>query len=333
ASSEICLNVYTRLRTATRWAETGYCIAREQFVIKPFAWKRMISDGKVVNMDETASQIQLKTETMAFTLDKKNGALTSWKVNGQEMLKGQLEPYFWKTPNDNQKHSGYVNELGKWKNAAENKTLKNVKVTKQDNSVSVKFEMALPAIGANYTLNYLLNGNGQMQVEAAYEPLCDTIPLMPKFGMRMRIPENYNTVDWYGRGPFENYPDRKTASFIGLYQLKLENFIVNYAAPQDNANRSDVRWFTFGTQNNGVIKITGLQPLNFRAWPYAEEDLESARHDYELPKRDFINLNIDLNIHGVGGDDTWGAKTMDKYTNAGNKPYHYGFVLEYVGIQ
>lgn len=77
------------------------------------------------------------------------------------------------------------------------------------------------------------------------------------------------------------------------------------------------------------MKVTVLQPLCFRAWPYAEEDLEPARHDYELPTRNFINLNIDLHIHGVGGDDSWDAKTMDKYTIPGNKPYQYGFVLEY----
>ncbi|MDP4188419.1 MAG: glycoside hydrolase family 2 TIM barrel-domain containing protein, partial [Bacteroidota bacterium] len=283
-SSEICLNIYARLKTATLWAETGYCIAREQFVVKPFTWKRIIPAGNTVNVTETASQIQLKTGTMTFTLDKKKGSLTSWKVNQQELLKGQLEPYFWKTPNDNQKHSGYVNELGKWKYAAENRLVKKVEVSKQDNSVSVKFEMNLPTIGANYTLNYQLNGLGQLQVEAAYQPLCDTIPLIPKFGMRMRIPENYNIVGWYGRGPYENYPDRKTASFIGLYQSELENFITHYVAPQDNANRCDVRWFAMSSQNNAVIKVTGLQPLCFRAWPYTEEDLENSRHDYQLPK-------------------------------------------------
>jgi beta-galactosidase len=188
-------------------------------------------------------------------------------------------------------------------------------------------------MGADYQLLYQLNGKGQLQVEADYKPLCDTIPLIPKFGMRMQNPQNYNFIDWYGRGPFENYPDRKTASLIGKYSSKLENFITPYPAPQDNANRCDVRWFSLSTQNNEVIKITGLQPLNFRAWPYTEDDLENTRHDYQLPKRDFINLNIDLNIHGVGGDDTWGAKTMEKYTNPGNKPYHLGFIMEYIGKQ
>ncbi|HET7734219.1 MAG TPA: beta-galactosidase small subunit, partial [Paludibacter sp.] len=208
-----------------------------------------------------------------------------------------------------------------------------VELSKQDNSVSVKFEMNLPAIGANYMLNYQLNGMGQLQVEAAYQPLNDTITLIPKFGMRVRVADSFSTVGWYGRGFYENYPDRKTASFIGLYRAKLDDFTTHYAAPQDNGNRCDVRWFTLSAQNNTAIKVTGLQPLCFRAWPYTEEDLEPVRHDYELPKRDFINLNIDLNIHGVGGDDSWGAKTMDIYTIPGNKPYKYGFVLEYAGKQ
>jgi len=331
ASSEICLNIYAKLKTATLWAEEGFCFAREQFVIKPFLWTKVLPVEKKVIVTKSASQIELKTEKMSFTLNTKNGSLVSWKVNQQELLKGELEPWFWKTPNDNQKQSGYSGELGKWRKAAENREVKNVSINSQDNIVSVKYEMSLPTIGANYTLNYQVNGEGKLQVEATYTPLYDTIPLIPKFGMRVRIQENYNTIDWYGRGPYENYPDRKTGSLIGLYHSELANFVVPYPAPQDNSNRCDVRWFSLSTQNNNTIKITGLQPLNFRAWPYTEDDLENTRHDYVLPKRDFINLNIDLNIHGVGGDDTWGAKTMEKYTNPGNKPYHIGFIMEYVG--
>lgn len=332
-SSEIVLNIYAKLKTATLWTEEGFCIAREQFVIKPYNWTNILPVEKQVIVTESASQIELKAEKMSLTIDRKNGSLVSWKANGQELLIGSLEPYFWKTPNDNQKRSGYSGELGKWKKAAENRIAKNVDIVKQGNLATVKFDMNLPAIGANYALNYQVNGAGKLQVEAIYTPLCDTIPLIPKFGMRVRIPDNYSTIDWYGRGPYENYPDRKTASLIGLYHVELENFVVPYPVPQDNANRSDVRWFSLSTQNNEAFKITGLQPLNFHAWPYTEEDLENTGHNYQLPKRDFINLNIDLNIHGVGGDDTWGAKTMEKYTNPGNKPYHFGFIMEYIGKQ
>lgn len=329
-SSELCLNVYARLKTATLWAEEGFCIARDQFVVKSFPWPEVLPVGKKIDVIESAAQIQLKTGKMSFTLDKQNGALVCWMVNDQKLLKGKLEPYFWKTPNDNQKQSGFVNEFGKWRRAADNLVVQNVFVSRQGTFVSVKFDMSLPTIGASYSLIYLLNGEGKLHVEANYTPQTDTIPHIPKFGMRVRIPTNYNYVSWYGRGPYENYPDRKTGSLIGLYEAQLNNFITSYPAPQDNANRSDVRWFTLSTQSKSSIKITGLQPLCFRAWPYAEEDLELTRHDYQLPFRDFINLNIDLNIHGVGGDDTWGAKTMEKYTIPGSKPYRYGFILEYV---
>lgn len=328
-SAEIYLNIYAKLRTATLWAEEGFCIAREQFLIKPFVWAKVLPAEKKVMVTESPTQVELKTEKMSFLMDKMNGSLISWKVNGQELLKGKLEPYCWKPPNDNQLQSGYAKELGKWKEAAGNLVVKNVAIITENNLVTVRFGMNLPTIGANYTLNYQLNGEGKLQVEATYTPLSDTIPLIPKFGMRVRIPENYSSIDWYGRGPYENYPDRKTGSFIGQYHSSLGNFITPYPRPQDNANRTDVRWFAMRTQNNHAVKITGLQPLCFRAWPYGEDDLEHFGHDYQLPKRDFVNLNIDLNIHGVGGDDTWGAKTMDKYTNPGNKPYQYGFMLEY----
>jgi beta-galactosidase len=328
-SSEITLNIYARLKSATLWAEEGFRIAREQFVVKPYAWTKIVPGGKTVNVTESDTQIELKTGAQSFTLSKTNGSLISWKTDQHELLKEKLEPYFWKPPNDNQKHNGYIKELGKWKKAAETRLVKKIDVSKQDNIVAIKFEMDLPGLGANYSIIYKLNGEGKLQVEATYTPLCDTIPPIPKFGMRVRLPQEYNIVDWYGRGPYENYPDRKTGSLLGVYHSQLSNFILPYPAPQDNANRCDVRWFSLSTQNSKVIKLTGLQPLCVRAWPYTEEDLENTSHDYQLPSRDFINLNIDLNIHGVGGDDTWGAKTMEKYTHPGNKPYQYGFILEF----
>lgn len=329
-ATEICLNVYAKLKGATLWADKNFCIAREQFVMKNYEFKKINANGETVKVVDEASQIELKAKNISCVFDKKNGSLISWKINEQEMLKGKLEPYFWKPPNDNQKHSGYENELGKWKHANETMTAKKVEVIKNEKIISVKFEMNLPNIGADYILTYQLNGEGKLQVEASYNPLSDSISLIPKFGMRFCIAKNFTDINWYGRGPFENYPDRKTAALIGLYHSSLNNFITSYPAPQDNANRCDVRWLSFSAQNKNEIKLTGLQPLCFRAWPYTEEDLENTKHNYQLPKRDFINVNIDLNIHGVGGDDTWGAKTMDKYTIHGNKPYQYGFILEFL---
>lgn len=328
-NGEVFLNLYARLRKPALWAGTGFTVAREQFELKKAAAVKLETVGNAPDVIENREKITVTSGRFVYTFSKSNGALTGWKINNRELLKGDLEPYFWKPANDNQKRNGYNDRLGKWKNAGDTRKVENIIVRKREGLTRISVDMKLPDIGASLTITYSINGAGALQVGAAYTPESNGIPLMPKFGMRMRVPAEMGNIAWYGRGPYENYPDRKTGSLLGLYTLKLENFVSDYVAPQDNSNRCDVRWATVANHDGESIKLTGLQPLCFRAWPYTEDDLEKANHPYELPRRDFINLNVDANIHGVGGNNSWGAKTLDKYTIDGNKPYHYGFILEY----
>jgi beta-galactosidase len=327
---EVILNVYVKLKMATLWAETGFVIAKEQFGFKAFQPQEINATDEIPVVINNKSDVVVEVQNFRFAIDTISGALTSWRSEENELLKGALEPNFWKPANDNQKRNSYDRRLGKWKTAAETRTVESYQIQESNGLAVITFNMKLPDIGASYKLTYSVNGDGKLQVEADYTPEAEDIPLMPKFGMRMRILSNLNTVNWYGRGPEENYPDRKTGYLIGLNELTLENFEVDYVAPQDNSNRGDVRWFTFTNHDKAGIKVRGLQPLNFRAWNYTEDDLEKANHPFELPERDFINLNIDLNIHGVGGNDAWGARTLDKYTSSGNQSYSYGFILEYI---
>jgi beta-galactosidase len=328
-SKDICLNLSAQLKAPVLWAEEGFRVAHEQFVLKNGTVETLQATHGHLNVQENPEDIDINGENFQIVFSKGNGALVSWIRNNNELLQGPLEPYFWKPANDNQKRNNYNRRLGPWKTAAANRVVKQVEVTRQDNLVKVHFLMDLPDIGADYTLDYTINSKGQIQVQAEYQPLKASIPLMPKFGMRAQLQGSFAQIAWYGRGPFENYPDRKTGALIGLYESELAHFITDYIAPQDNANRCDVRWFSLIDQNSNRIHVTGLQELCFRAWPYTETDLEKARHPFELPVRDLINLNIDLNIHGVGGNDAWGARTMNKYTIDGNKPYRYGFILDY----
>ena len=185
--------------------------------------------------------------------------------------------------------------------------------------------MQLP-VGADVTVTYSVNDEGNIMVDMDYKPTATDIPLIPKFGMRMRIPADYTQVTYYGRGPWENYPDRKRSAFIGLYQMPLSEFETEYIRPQDNGNRCDVRFLHIGNEHS-KLAIQGCQPLCIRAWDYGEEDLEQANHPHEINRGRFVNLNIDLNIHGVGGVDTWGQRTLPQYTIDGNKPYHYAFIM------
>ncbi len=325
-TGEVLLNVYARLREGTLWAPAGFAVAREQFVVRQAEPVREPVRGDVM-IAQTEGSIDIVAGSAVFRLDAATGALTSWKAQGRELLAGELAPYFWKPANENQRRNSYDRRLGPWRNAAAERVVERVVSSTENGLAVVEFAMSLP-VGADYTLKYTAGRDGKLRVEASYTPTNDSIALMPKFGMRMLLPKEMNRVEWYGRGPFENYPDRKTAALVGRYSMPLDEFITPYAVPQDNANRCDVRWLALSGEDGTAIRVTGLDALCFRAWPYTEQDLETFRHPHEIPARDFVTLNIDENIHGVGGNDGWGARTMDRYTIDGNQPRKYGFILE-----
>jgi beta-galactosidase len=233
------------------------------------------------------------------------------------MLQAPLEPYFWKPENDNQSAAHFAERTAVWKDAAEKRTIKSIRVEGRQ----VIAEMSLP-VGADLRLTYDLKADGRIMVDMDYQPTATNIPLMPKFGMRMRLPADYTQIKYYGRGPRENYPDRKRSAFLSEYEMPLSDYETEYIHPQDNGNHCDIRWFEIGN-----LRIDGWQPLCIRAWDYGEEDLEGARHPQDIPRGRFVNLNIDLDIHGVGGADTWGKRTLPPYTIDGNQPHHYAFII------
>ena len=280
--TERLLNVSARLRHDIPWAKKGFVVAREQFVLAPYIFP-------------DASISASKAPTKSITVDS-NGVLTSWIVDGQEMLQAPLEPYFWKPENDNQSAAGFARRTAVWKDATD------------------------------VTVNYTVINDHSIRVDVDYQPTGTNKPVMPKFGMRMRLPADFTQIKYYGRGPWENYPDRKRSAFIGEYEMPLSEYETEYIHPQDNGNRCDIRWFNI-TNNKYTLRIDGCQPLCIRAWDYGEEDLMGAHHPNDITRGRFVNLNIDANIHGVGGTDTWGKRTLTEYTIDGNQPHHLAFIL------
>ena len=317
--NERLLNVYAQLKEDKPWAKKGFTIAREQFVLNPYNWPTSL-EGKPAKVQKTASGLRVHTMRGAVTIDK-TGAMTSWIVDGHEILNAPLEPYFWKPENDNQSAAHFAETSAIWQQAAANRTLKSLSSKKDKNCVKVIAEMTLP-VGADLTITYSINNDGKIMVDMDYNPTTTDLPLMPKFGMRMRLPADNTQIKYYGRGPWENYPDRKRSAFLGIYESSVKDFETDYIHPQDNGNRTDVRWMEIGS-----IRIDGCGPLCIRAWDYSEEDLLGKRHPNEITRGRFINLNIDQNVHGVGGADTWGKHTLPQYTIDGNQPHHYTFFL------
>ena len=319
---ELLLNVYARLRQATPWAPEGFVVAREQFILKLEGFWPAFG-GKDIAAHETGEGFEVITDDYSAFISK-TGALTSWIVNGKQMLAAPLEPYFWKPENDNQHAAHFAERVAVWKDAAEKRIVKDIRAEGR----RLKAEMALP-VGADLTLTYDFNADGWIKVDMDYRPTATDIVTMPKFGMRMRLPADYTQIRYYGRGPWENYPDRKGSTFLGVYEMPLSDYETEYIHPQDNGNRCDIRWFEIAQQNvNRKLRIDACNgPLCIRAWDYSEEDLEGARHPNDIPRGRFVNLNIDAAIHGVGGADTWGKRTLPQYTVPANQPHHYSFIL------
>ncbi|MBO4720469.1 MAG: DUF4981 domain-containing protein [Prevotella sp.] len=281
--NEMTMTIEARLKEDKPWAEEGFAIAREQFVLREYIFPWSVTPNDKVS---------------AKNITIEDNKLTSWIIDDQEMLQAPLEPYFWKPENDNQHAAHFAERTAVWREVSD------------------------------VTVNYTVINERTILVDMDYKPTGNDKPIMPKFGMRMRLPADFTNIEYYGRGPWENYPDRKRSAFIGCYKMPLSEFETEYIHPQDNGCRTDVRWFNIANGKN-TLRIEGLQPLCIRAWDYGEEDLENAGHPHEIQRGRFVNLNIDLNVHGVGGIDTWGQRTLPQYTIDGNKPYHYSFILEW----
>ena len=277
--TERLLNIYACLKEDKPWAKKGFVVAREQFVLQPWEWKQSTPKG-------------LGNGTVTI----EGNTLTSWIVDGREVLQAPLEPYFWKPENDNQHAAHFAEQSAVWKEVRD------------------------------VTVNYTVIDDRTIRVDVDYRPTTANLPLMPKFGMRMRLPANFTQIKYYGRGPWENYPDRKGSAFLNVYEMPLSDYETDYIHPQDNGNRCDIRWFEIANASN-ILRIDGCQPLCIRAWDYGEEDLEGVRHPNDIQRGRFVNLNIDLTVHGVGGADTWGKHTLPQYTIDANQPHHYSFIL------
>ncbi|WP_019028895.1 glycoside hydrolase family 2 TIM barrel-domain containing protein [Colwellia piezophila] len=346
SANELLLELSAHTKEDNVWSNKGFELAFEQFVLAAYQYPVSVaSTGKKVKVKQTDDAIAITTNNTTLSIDSITGELTSYQVAGQELLVEPLAPYFWKPVNNNQARNKFIERMAPWLNAAAYRQVSSVKVKQISSSlVEVNVLARLVVNNALYQLTYRINGEGEVQVTGNYTPDPARIQhkFMPKFGMRLALDKSLSNINWYGRGPFENYPDRKTAAKVGNYQKTLATFQVAYVSATDSTNRSDVRNVSF-SNDKVKLNIQGLQPFNFRAWPYNESDLYSTsqstvkndetdrirrKHYYDLPERGYINVNLDLKIHGVGGDNSWGGKTMKKYFVRADKPLSFAFILK-----
>lgn len=309
----------------------GYEIASEQIKL-PFYEKMEKTDITTLpslNLKDSKERLVVKGENFQISFNKTTGDMDSWQFRENELIEKGPEPNFWRATTDNDFGFRMPKRMGVWQNAGKNRAVKNFAVKEtSSNQVSVRVDYDLPDVESKHQVEYIVLGNGDVILNNTFTPGKEELPDIPRIGMMMRIPKEFNQVKWYGRGPHENYQDRKTAAFVGVYEKKVTDLYYPYISPQENGNRTDTRWISFTNNEGNGLMATGMPYLSWSALPYTIEDLtqesRGSKHAYELKERDFISVNLDYKQMGVGGDNSWGARPHEKYRL---KPQEYSYTF------
>ncbi|GGK87030.1 glycoside hydrolase family 2 TIM barrel-domain containing protein [Rufibacter glacialis] len=317
---EYFLNVRYRLKQAEPFLDKGYEQAAEQFSLSPTIAPFTATAGKGnLQVAEKDGKVVLTGKDFTITFDQTTGTLSSYVLKGQPLLLQGPSPSFWRAPTDNDIGARFNQSMRMWRNAYDGGKLVKATHSKTPQGYQVTFEKELVNGDALTQQVFTVHPDGTVKVDNQIKPIKGNHKLLLRVGNDLQIDKALDNIQWYGRGPWENYWDRKTASFVGQYQQHLNEQYFPYARPQESGNKSDVRWATFTNKKGDGLRIEFADSLlNFSAVPYSLDDLDPEQekkqyHSGELVKRDRTYLHIDLQQTGMQGIDSWGSQPLEEY--------------------
>lgn len=325
-------------------------VAYEQFELSPYEFDLDNVTHGDLNWQVVGENVTIITEQNRFQFNLKTGWLSQWSFNDKTLLKKEITPDLWRAPIDNDygnnivewakvwRPNNHVFELLQWQKNTDGCVIK----TRHNVSAKLNNELL-----GRWNTCYQISDDQELVINADFAPVSG-MPSLPRVGWHTQLDASFTNTQWFGRGPFENYRDRNNAAQVGLYQKTVAEHYVPYAYPQENGYKTDVRYLVLQNDTGIVIELNGLQPFGFNVRDHSSSDLEPVwqmskyaedgsevepylrrvnQHLTDIPKRDFVDINFDYGQTGVGGDNSWGGRTLQKYTL--NKPqYKFGFMLK-----
>ncbi len=330
-ATEYFLNLIMKTTAPQGLLPAGHILASEQFLI-PWGGKPEEAGLKVdgqLTKSASDQSIDITGKNFSLRFDRKAGTIASFRFNGTELItKGPL-PNFRRAPTDNDIGNRMYDRCKVWFEASENRTVSSTALEDKDGQIKITVHYSFPGSATTESVTYSVNPAGEIKVTSTLKPSGEKLPELPRFGLNMQINGGFGNVTWYGRGPWENYWDRNTSAFVGHYESTVDEQFTPYVRPQENGYKTDVRWITLDNGKTG-IRFTGDPLICFSALPYTYDDMKGfkqcCKHLNDLPKNNFIDLNIDYKQMGVGGDDSWGARTHKEYTLPAME-YTYSFTM------
>ena len=340
--SEWLLNVAYKLKNTEGLLPAGHTIAKQQLVLNPYKAPSMElknqakSNWEVVEptlKENDERYLIVDGENFRIEFDKQNGYLSKYQVNGLDMMKegSYLKPNFWRAPTDNDFGAYLQRRYAVWKNP----TIKLVSLQQRiaDQQAIIEAAYELPEVSAKLSLTYVINNEGTMKVTQKMTADKNAkVANMFRFGMQMQMPRSFDQVEYYGRGPVENYIDRKGNADLGIYRQSVAEQFYSYIRPQENGTKSDLRWWkTLNVSGHG-IQVVAAKPFSASALHYTIESLDEGTHKQqghspEVEEADLTNFCFDLIQAGLGCEDSWGRIARPEY-QVPYGDYEFTFILK-----
>ncbi len=332
ASGEYAVTVSFHLKEDTLWAQRGYEIAFGQYVYEVEGEERKCTAPFTVNQGKL--NICIYGEHFEVLFSYLNGGLVSYRYGGKELLKSIPKPEFWRAPIDNDCGNDMMLRYAQWKIASLYSTYKNYEnpaasvptLEVNEDCAVVTYLYHLPTKpAASCRLSYSVYGDGTVRAKLSYDPV-EGLGDMPVFGCTMKLDADYDQIEYYGMGPQETYNDRETGAKLGIYRSTAKDGIARYLVPQECGNHTGVRWAKVTDKRGRGLLFTGDR-MEFSAIPYTAHELENAAHGYELPQIHYTVVRAALGQMGVGGDNSWGARTHEEYLLKADQRMEFEFAF------
>ncbi|MFB3777130.1 MAG: glycoside hydrolase family 2 TIM barrel-domain containing protein [Bryobacteraceae bacterium] len=338
---EYWLNLSFVLRSDTSWAKKGHEISWEQFKLPWEAARPRLRTAQMppLVISNEGNRARLSGPDFAVTFDTNFGLLSDYTYKGQRLLERGPVPDFWRAMTENdiggwrsvQRYLQKNPSLGfpAWRSAGQGWSVKGVDVERIDERTGkVTVRADLPSVGAAYTLAYTVYGSGDVIVEASYQPGAARPPMMPRFGTELVVAAGFDNIAWYGRGPVPTYIDRDFER-VGVFRSTVAEQWNEFAKPQENSNKVDVRWVALTNRKGVGLVAIGAPALSVSAYHYPKDEIEAADYSFRLTRRPQVYLNLDLKQMGVGGVDSWSERALPlpPYRIPGDQPHSYRYRL------
>jgi len=328
--TEYFLNLKAKVKEETDVFPKNHVIATEQFIMPNSSPMLLKSPSTLdaITFQEIGELMMIEGVDFSVVFNTQSGNLKDYTYQEHALLKKPLSLDFWRTPTSNDKGTKMSKRLAIWKDIEKKKRLESFEVIQlSKQAIQVKTYSQINDNSAHVHINYTIYGNGEIYVDFELEILNNTLPEIPRVGLSLPIASTFENFSWFGRGPQETYWDRKSGAQIDHYTGKVIEQYVPYIVPQENGNKTDVRWASFRNNAGYGLMIASEQPLNIAAYPYEQKNIDKLKNAIDVSFQDLIELHIDHQQMGVGGDNSWGDHTMNKYKLL-EKNYTYSFTIK-----